>query len=90
MSIFKETINDKVSDSLSLRQELMGKETRTPKEISFLNSNTSWVSLKSAINVDNKPDLAKSNILEGGSLFFGKLRYGVGVNATNAYSLKNT
>jgi hypothetical protein len=90
MSIFKETINSKVSDSLSLRQELMGKEIRTPKEISFLNSNTSWVSLKSAIDIDGKSDLAKSNVLEGGSLFFGKLRYGVGVNATNAYSLKNS
>jgi len=90
MSIFKETINSKVSDSLSLRQELMGKENRTPQEISFLNSNTSWASLKSAINVDGKPDLAKSNVLEGGSLFFGKLRQGVGVGSTNAYSLKNT
>jgi hypothetical protein len=93
MSIFKETINSKVSDSLSLRQELMGKENRTPKEISFLNSNTSWVSLKSAVDVgneENKSNLAKSNVLEGGSLFFGKLRYGVGEGSTNAYSLKNT
>jgi len=90
MSIFKETINSKVSDSLSLRQELMGTENRTPKEILFLNSNTSWVSLKSAININDKPDLAKSNVLEGGSLFFGKLRYGVGEGSTNAYSLKNT
>jgi hypothetical protein len=90
MSIFKETIDPKISESLSLRQELMGKENRTPKEISFLNSNTSWVSLKSAVDVNNSPDLAKSNVLEGGSINNGKLRYGVGVDSSNAYSLKAT
>ena len=90
MSIFKETIKPKISDLLTLKQELMGKETRTPKELSFLNSNTSWVSLKSAIDVDNNADLAKSNVLEGGLINNGKLRYGVGVDSSNAYSLKAT
>ena len=90
MSLFKETIDPKISGSLALKQELMGKENRTPKEISFLNSNTSWVSLKSAVDIDNNADSAKSNVLEGGSIHNGKLRYGVGVDSSNAYSLKAT
>jgi hypothetical protein len=88
MSIFKESLNEEIIKTLSIRQELMGKNNRTPQELSFLNSNTSWVSLKSAINVDGNADLAKNNILEGGSLINGKLRYGV--NSTGSYSFQNS
>jgi hypothetical protein len=88
MSIFKESINEEIVKTLSIRQELMGKNNRTPQELSFLNSNTSWVSLKSAINVDGNADLAKNNVLEGGSLINGKLRYGV--SSTGSYSFQNS
>lgn len=91
MSIFNVPINEKIAKSLSLRQELMGKENRTPQELTFLNSNTSWVKLASSVNVDGMGDtLAKQNVLVGGTLFNGEQRYGVGVDTNNAYSLKNS
>ena len=59
MSIFKESFDLKIQNTLNTRQNLMGKENRTSQELTFLNSNTSWVSLKSSINVNNNYDLAK-------------------------------
>jgi hypothetical protein len=91
MSIFNVPINPNISGSLALRQELMGRETRSPQELSFLNSNTAWVKLNSSVNVDGYGDtLAKQNVLVGGTLFNGNQRFGVGVENNNAYSLKNT
>ena len=88
MSIFKESLNEEIIKTLSIRQELMGKNNRTPQELSFLNSNTSWASLKSAVDIDGTANLAKNNVLEGGSLINGKLREGVGANG--AYSFQNS
>ena len=91
MSIFNVPINPNISGSLALRQELMGRETRSPQELSFLNSNTAWVKLNSSVNVDGYGDtLAKQNVLVGGTLFNGNQRFGVGVENNNAYSLKNS
>lgn len=90
MSLFKEPFSEEIKDSLDIRQEIIGKDTRTPKELAFLNSKTSWVSLKSAVNVDGNSNLAKRNILEGGNLFLGKPKFGVSNNITSAYSTKNT
>ena len=91
MSIFNVPINPNISGSLALRQELMGRENRTPQELSFFNSNTAWVKLNSSVNVDGYGDtLAKQNVLVGGTLFNGNQRFGVGVENNNAYSLKNT
>jgi hypothetical protein len=91
MSIFNVPINPNISGSLALRQELMGRKTRSPQELSFLNSNTSWVKLNSSVNVEGYEDtLAKQNVLVGGTLFNGNQRFGVGVENNNAYSLKNS
>lgn len=91
MSIFNVSIDNKISGSLALRQELMGSKTRTPDELSFLNSNTSWVKLSSSVDADLfKDNLAKQNVLVGGTLFNSKQRFGIGVNTNNAYSLKNS
>jgi hypothetical protein len=91
MSIFNVPINPNISGSLALRQELMGRETRSPQELSFLSSNTAWVKLNSSVNVDGYGDtLAKQNVLVGGTLFNGNQRFGVGVENNNAYSLKNS
>jgi len=89
MSIFNVPINSNISSSLALRQKLMGQDKRSPQELTFLNSKTNWVSLKSAVDVNNDNGfLAKNNILEGGSLINGKLRYGV--NPTGSYSFQNS
>jgi len=90
MSIFKEPFSQEIKDSLDIRQEIIGKDIRTPKELTFLNSKTSWVSLKSAVDVDGDSNLAKRNVLEGGNLFLGKPKFGVSNNITSAYSPKNT
>jgi hypothetical protein len=89
MSIFNQPIDPTIAGSLKRRQNLMGKESRTSAEISFLNSNTSFVKLSSSVNIDGSPELAKNNVLIGGTLFDNKLRAGVGVGSNNAYALNN-
>jgi hypothetical protein len=95
MSIFNQPLHPKVASTLERRQNLMGKEIRSPKELAFLNSTTSWVKLSSSVNVNNEPGLALNNILQGGTLISNtfsaaKQREGIGEGATNAYSLKNS
>jgi len=90
MSIFKEPFSSEISSSLSIRQTIAGKENRTLQELTFINSNTSWVKFASSVNVNGSPDLASQNVLAGGTLFNGNQRFGVGVESSNAYSLKNT
>ena len=70
MSIFNQPIHANISSSLDIRQKLMGKENRTTQELVFLNSNTSWVKLSSSVNYLGTSNLAKSNILTGGSLYY--------------------
>jgi hypothetical protein len=89
MSIFNVPISPNISGSLALRQELMGRETRSPQELSFLNSNTAWVKLNSSVNVDGYGDtLAKQNVLVGGTLFNGNQRFGVGVESESINNLQ--
>jgi hypothetical protein len=85
MSIFNTPINPNISDSLTIRQELMGKTTRTSKELTFLNSKTNWVSLKSGVDINNdKGNLAKANVLEGGTLSpDGKLKSGINIGGNS-------
>ena len=93
MSIFNTPFNPNISDSLTIRQELMGKQQRTSKELTFLNSKTNWVSLKSGVDVNNDNGaLAQANVLEGGVLYNGSLKEGVsfgGSSNSAAYSNNN-
>lgn len=97
MSIFNQPIDPKITGTLSRRQNLMGKENRNTQELSFLNSKTAWVSLKSSVNVNNDGGkLAKDNILSGGglntggNLVFGKMKSGITSDSNGSYSLKNS
>lgn len=93
MSIFKESFDPNIQSSLEARQTLMGKSSRTPQELIFLNSNTNWVSLKSSVDLNNDGGvLAQNNVLIGGTLNnSGSLRYGVDVDgSTGAYSTKTS
>jgi hypothetical protein len=90
MSIFNVSVSSKISGSLSIRQNLMGNANRTVDELTFLNSNTSWVKLSSSVNINGSSGDAQANVLAGGTLFFGKQKSGVGVNTNNAYSSKNS
>jgi len=95
MSIFNQPLHPKVASTLARRQNIIGKEIRSLKELAFLNSTTSWVKLSSSVNVNNEPGLALNNILQGGTLnsntfSTAKQREGIGEGITNAYSLKNS
>jgi hypothetical protein len=90
MSVFNTPINVAISGSLSRRQNLMGKKSRTPQELTFLNSNTSFIRLSSSVNIDGKSDLAKANVLAGGLLTSGKPRAGIGRDSSFAYSPTNS
>lgn len=68
MSIFNEPINSILTTQLGIRQNLLGKQDRNPIELTFLNSNTSWVKLQSSVDINNSPQIAKDNILFGGVL----------------------
>jgi hypothetical protein len=90
MSVFNSPIDDNIAASLERRQNLMGKKYRTPQELTFLNSNTSFARLSSSVNVDGSPDLAKANVLAGGLLTSGKPHAGVGRDSSFAYSPTNS
>ena len=90
MSIFNVSVDSNIRNTLTKRQSLMGKTNRTIEELSFLNSNTSWVKLSSSVNIGGSSSIAQGNVLAGGTLFFGNPKSGVGATSTNAYSLKNS
>lgn len=42
-----------VQDQIKVRQEILGKDTRDSKELSWMNGKTSWVRLASSIDIEN-------------------------------------
>jgi len=92
MSIFKETFAPEISKQLEARQNLIGKKDRTNQDIVYLNAKTSWVQLRSSVNI-NTPytvapiKLAADNVLFGGLLTDNNnLRHGIGNAQIAAYS----
>jgi len=88
MSIFRNTFQTKISGSLAARQDAM--TDRTPDTIQYLNSRNSYIRMTSSVNVGGSADLAKNNVLLGGTLnrtLFGGLKSGVG-KANEAYSTR--
>jgi len=86
MSLFKEPFDKTVADQLHARQDLIGKNEYNSQDITYLNSKTAWISLKSSVDAisptSNSPTnsttdysaLAKNNVLLGG-LFNSKSPY---------------
>jgi hypothetical protein len=66
MSLFKEPFNETIDRQLTARQKLIGKNEYTPQDITYLNSKTAWISLKSSVDSSETTDLAKNNVLLGG------------------------
>jgi hypothetical protein len=67
MSLFKEPFSDDVKRQLENRQNLMGRKGEyTSQDITYLNSKTAWISLKSSVESSETTDLAKNNVLLGG------------------------
>jgi len=87
MSIFRSTFPEHVRNQLAARQFALTKQSRSPQDLSYINSRNSWVRMSSSVNVDNSNELAKQYILQGGTLNAdGTKKTGVGSSFQNAYS----
>ena len=53
-NVIGETFKDYVSRQIKKRQEIHGKKTRTPEEITYLNSTLAWVKLASSVSLTQK------------------------------------
>ncbi|MBL18881.1 MAG: hypothetical protein CMC82_03500 [Flavobacteriaceae bacterium] len=51
-NIVGEPLRDYVQDQIELRQEIHGKTKRSTKELSYLNSRTSWIKLASGVSLE--------------------------------------
>ena len=92
MSIFKEPLSGPIAGQLKTRQDIIGKENRSPQDLVYLNSKKAWVNLRSSVDIivpgaSNSKNLAHDHILSAGTLNpFGGLKSGVGQYAMSAYS----
>jgi hypothetical protein len=59
MSIIGESIDTSVSDQISTRQLLHGKQTRTNTDLSILNNTNAWLKLASSVRVVSQTDEEK-------------------------------
>ena len=53
-NVIGEPFKDYVSRQIKKRQEIHGKKTRTPEEITYLNSTLAWVKLASSVSLTQK------------------------------------
>lgn len=87
MSIFRSTFAPKIKAQLEKRQEFFKK--RDQQTLQYLSARNAWIRMQSSVDVDGKSDLAKSYVLQGGTLDKGGgIKKGVGNATTNAYSSK--
>ena len=85
MSIFRSTFAPKIKAQLEKRQEFFKK--RDQQTLQYLSARNAWIRMQSSVDVDGKSDLAKSYVLQGGTLDKGGgIKKGVGNTTTNAYS----
>jgi putative chitinase len=90
MSLFKEPFDSVIKQQLEARQNLIGKQSRNNFDITYLNSKTAWIQLRSSVDVSgsfNPRGLATDNVLLGGTLTASNtLKAGIGNPQTKAYS----
>ena len=87
MSIFKNSFTPEIRKSLDARQKAI--EKRSPQAIQYLNARNAWIRMSSSVNVrasgsaEGTNELAKSYILQGGTLNpDGTLKTGVSTSST--------
>ena len=51
-NIIGEEFKEYVAKQINLRQEVHGKKNRTPIDLTYLNSRTSWIKLASGVEVE--------------------------------------
>jgi len=87
MSIFKESFPSHIKTQLLKRGEAIAR--RGLSDLVIHNGSKAWIRMSSSVDVKGDSGaLAKNYVLVGGALYNGKLRSGVGVDASNAYSLQ--
>jgi hypothetical protein len=90
MSLFKEPFDSVIKQQLEARQNLIGKQSRDNYDVTYLNSKTAWIQLRSSVDLPKaeKPSgLATDNVLLGGTLTASNtLKAGIGNPQTKAYS----
>ncbi len=70
-NIIGEEFKPYVANQINLRQEIHGKKNRTPKDLLYLNSRTSWVKLASGVEVEqSRLDLIPG--ISNNSLYLGQ------------------
>jgi hypothetical protein len=95
MSIFRNTFSDTIKTQLSKRQDAM--VDRTMNNISYLTTRNAWVRMSSSVNVKGSNSLARSYILQGGTLntlsisgsLFSSQKQGLGTGFQNAYATQD-
>jgi hypothetical protein len=91
MSLFKEPFDDVIIGQLNKRQDIIGKDNRTPQDIVYLNSKTAWIQLRSSVDIESNgrvsaDGLATDNVLMGGALLSGnQQRRGIGTDGLGIY-----
>jgi hypothetical protein len=89
MSIFKDTFIPEVRGQLEARQNAIKKRDVT--SIKYLNSRNAWIRMSSSVDVNNDGgDLAKKNILQGGTSSPQGLRAGVSNSNNNNAAYNQT
>jgi len=83
MSIFKDSFHKDIKTQLGIRQSAIN--NRTPNNLQYYNSRNAWIRLSSSVNINGSPDIARNNVLQGGTLTGynkgqGALRSGIGAN----------
>jgi hypothetical protein len=95
MSIFRNTFSSEVRNQLEARQDAM--VNRTPDNLSYLNSRNAWIRMSSSVNVNGSNELARSYILQGGTLntistkngLISSQKQGLGTGFQNSYATQN-
>jgi len=85
-----------VAKQLTIRKKIIGKESeRSNEQIVYLNAKNSWVRLSSSVDVDNSIEVAKNNVLQGGTISVDSntttnkigIKGGIGKGSKFAYNL---
>tara|TARA_R110001592_G_scaffold66052_3_gene202731 strand:+ start:5493 stop:9008 length:3516 start_codon:yes stop_codon:yes gene_type:complete len=92
-NIVGEPFKDYVKEQINHRQEIHGKKNRTPKDINYLNSKTSWIKLASGTKIEmerlnmlpglsetQKKSLKGLGLAKSFTLFNGTTRIGTGTD----------
>jgi hypothetical protein len=93
-NIVGEEFKPYVAEQINLRQEIHGKLNRTTKELSYLNSRTSWIKLASGVDVDQSrldlvPEIAANSNYLGIGLATDFVLFN-GTSGINTKTVSNT